>query len=461
MTPAPTTTITLLNLAAGFATEPIILPDVLAMAENPRLAAAMARLDALTDWERRPRNRMRVGLEPARDLAARLGDPQHAFRAVHVAGTKGKGSVAALIEAGLASADLSVGRYASPHVERVTERVSLMGRDVDPETLASGLTEALDAYEAARRAGTAAADATWFDLLTLAAFVIFREAAVEWAVVEVGLGGRLDSTNIVDGEVAVITNIGLEHTEILGATRAAIAGEKAGVLKPGAILVTTLAADDEAGRVAHARALALSGDVVVTDPGEGATIEETNAALAGAVLDALGRKGVMTHAGAPVGAALLDAATRARARLVGRMERFTLAGRTRPLHVVLDGAHVPFNIAAVLSDLKRAPDLAGPCIAVAALARDKDASGFLTELGNRASAIVATSVPSATRGLPADELQAIAASLGIASEVEPDPKRAFGRGVELAEAAGAWLLVTGSLYLVGALREDVLAPPKM
>ena len=152
----------------------------------------MARLDALTDWERRPRNRMRVGLEPARDLAARLGDPQTAFRAVHVAGTKGKGSVSALIEAALAGAGFAVGRYGSPHVERVTERVSLMGRDVDPETLASGLTEALDAYEAARREGTAAADATWFDLLTLAAFVIFRAAGVAWAVVEVGLGGRLE-----------------------------------------------------------------------------------------------------------------------------------------------------------------------------------------------------------------------------------------------------------------------------
>lgn len=432
-------------------------PDALAMADNPKLSATMARLDALTDWERRPRNRMRVGLEPARDLAARLGDPQKAFRAVHVAGTKGKGSVSALIEAALAGAGLRVGRYASPHVEQVTERVSLMGRDVDPETLASGLTEALDAYEAARREGTAAADATWFDLLTLAAFVILREAGVEWAVVEVGLGGRLDSTNIVDGEVAVITNIGLEHTEVLGSTRASIAGEKAGILKPGAILVTTLAAADEAGRVAHARAQALGCAIVVTDAGEGATIEETNVALAGAVLDALGGKGVTTRAGARVGAALLDAGTRARARLVGRMERLTLAGQIRPLHVVLDGAHVPFNIAAVLSDLGRAPELAGACVAVVALARDKDARGFLTELAKRASAIVATNVPSTTRGLAADELQAIAASLGIASEVEPDPRRAFGRGAELAETAGAWLLVTGSLYLVGGLRSDAVA----
>jgi dihydrofolate synthase/folylpolyglutamate synthase len=137
------------------------------------------------------------------------------------------------------------------------------------------------------------------------------------------------------------------------------------------------------------------------------------------------------------------------------MERFTLEGGVRPLQLVLDGAHVPFNIAAVLRDLARAPELAGPCVAVVALAQDKDAVGFLTELGKRASAIVATSVPSATRGLPATELRAIATSLGIASEVEPDPKRAFRRGAELAETSGAWLLATGSLYLVGALRRDV------
>jgi dihydrofolate synthase / folylpolyglutamate synthase len=349
------------------------------MADDPKLAAAMARLDALTDWERRPRNRMRVGLDSARDLAARLGNPQKAFRAVHVGGTKGKGSVSALIEAALARAGLGVGRYGSPHVERVTERVSLGGRDVDEATLASALTRALDAYEAARREGTAAADATWFDLLTLAAFVIFRDSGVKWAVVEVGLGGRLDSTNIIDGEIAVVTNIGLEHTEILGDTRAAIAGEKAGILKSRAVVVTTLAPDDEAGRPVYGRARALGCEVVRSDAGEGATVEDANAALAGAVLDALGRADVTAASGARVGAALLDADTRARARLIGRMERVTLDG----LPVVLDGAHVPFNIAAVLRDLARAPELAGPCVAVAALARDKDAAGFLSELRGR------------------------------------------------------------------------------
>ncbi len=422
------------------------------MAENCELKEAMARLDALTDWERRPRKFMRVGLEPMLDVAARLGRPQDAFRAVHVAGTKGKGSVSAMIEAALARAGLKVGCYASPHVENVTERVSLQGQAVDEPTLARALTQALDAYEEARGAGTAAAEATWFDLLTAAAFLIFRDAGVEWAVVEVGLGGRLDSTNVVNGEIAVVTNIGLEHTEILGETRTLIAREKVGILKPSAVLVTTLLPDDEAGRVVHARADELGSPVVRVNPGDGATIEEINVALAGAVLDELGKKGVAGRDGRPISSGLIDSKTLAAARLVGRMDRIDIEAGASHVSVVFDGAHVPFNLAAVLRDLARFSDLAGPCVAVVALASDKDAAGFLRELKRRASAVVFTEPHAASRGRPASELAALAGALGLRSEVEPEPERAFRRGLELAGEAKSWLLVTGSLYLVGALR---------
>jgi dihydrofolate synthase/folylpolyglutamate synthase len=425
------------------------------MAENHNLARAMKRLDALTDWERRPRNKMRVGLEPMRDLAARLGDPQKSFRSIHVAGTKGKGSVSALIEVALAHAGLRVGRYASPHVERITERVSVQGHDVDEPTLARALDLALNAYEAARNAMTPAANATWFDLLTAAAFIIFAETQREWAVIEVGLGGRLDSTNIVNGEIAVVTNIALEHTEILGDTRAAIAGEKVGILKPGAVLITTLSADDEAGRVLQTRGDELGARVKRTRVDPSAAIEQINLALAAAVLGELRRKGVSGRSGEPVGAALLDSATRAAARLPGRMERFDLEVGPRRLPVVMDGAHVPFNIGAVLRDLALAPDLSGSCVAIVALAADKDAKGFVAELAGRASTVLFTDLPGSSRGRPPVELQALAESLGLTSEVEPDAKRALKRGLELAARANAWLLVTGSLYLVGALRGAV------
>jgi dihydrofolate synthase/folylpolyglutamate synthase len=434
------------------------ISSMLATAQNLNLARAMARLDALTDWERRPRGMMRVGLEPMLDLAARLGDPQKAFRSIHVAGTKGKGSVSALIEAALKHAGLRVGRYGSPHVERVTERVSLAGHEIDEPALAHALDRALDAYEAAREANTPAVDATWFDLLTAAAFIAFAEARLEWAVVEVGLGGRLDSTNIVRGEVAIVTNIELEHTEILGDSRPAIAREKVGILKPGAALVTTLGPGDEAGRVLQARADEFACPVIRTRLDAAATIEETNVALAGAALDQLGRSGVRARSATPgeaVGAWLLDAETRAAARLPGRMERFDIDVGPRRLPVVLDGAHVPFNLRAVLRDLALAPDLSGPCVALVALAADKDAKGFAAALGERASAIVFTDLPGSNRGRAPAELKALAASLGVPSEVEPDAKRALRQGLELAGQANAWLIVTGSLYLVGALRGEI------
>jgi dihydrofolate synthase/folylpolyglutamate synthase len=422
------------------------------MAENRDLARAMARLDALTDWERRPRNKMRVGLEPMQDLAGRLGNPQKSFRAIHVAGTKGKGSVSALVEAALGRAGLRVGRYASPHVERLTERVSLQGHDVDEPTLARVLDKALDAYEAARKAATPAANATWFDLLTAAAFLVFREAGVEWAVIEVGLGGRLDSTNIIDGEIAVVTNIGLEHTEILGKTRARIAREKVGILKLGAVLITTLSTEDEAGRVLQARADELGSRVKRTRVDASAPIEQINLTLAAAVLGELRRKGVRGRSGEPVGPALLDEEARAAARLPGRMERLDVEVGPRRLPVVMDGAHVPFNLEAVLRDLALRSELAGPCVAIVALAADKDAQGFVAELGGRASTVVFTDLPGSSRGRSPAELHALAASLGLTSEIEPDARRALKRGLELATRANAWLLVTGSLYLIGALR---------
>ncbi|AWN55675.1 bifunctional folylpolyglutamate synthase/dihydrofolate synthase [Methylobacterium sp. 17Sr1-1] len=394
---------------------------------------------------------MRVGLDPMRDLLARLGAPHERLRVVHVGGTKGKGSVCALIEAGLMRAGLRVGRYASPHVESVTERVCLQGRPVEEARLARALARALDAHEAARRDDTAGRDATWFDVLTAAALAIFGEAELDWAVIEVGLGGRLDSTNAVASEVAVVTNVALEHTEILGTTRAAIAAEKVGILKPGTMLVTTLPADDEAGAVAATRAAALGCPVLRPMIPAGASIEEENAALAGLVLDHLGGNGSRSRDGAPLRASLLDAEARAGARLPGRLERRHMSTAAGAVPVVLDGAHVPFNLAAVLRDLARASDLSGPCIALVALAGDKDAAGFLAVLARHGASVVATEMPE-RRGHPAATLRALAAAEGMEAEAVAEPGAALTRAADLAARRGGWLLVTGSLHLVGALR---------
>jgi dihydrofolate synthase/folylpolyglutamate synthase len=431
------------------------------------LVEALARLDRLTDWERRPRSAMRVGLEPMLVLMERLGNPHQRFRSIHVAGTKGKGSVCALIEAGLLRAGLQVGRYASPHVEHITERVCILGQPADEAELAQALARTLDAHEAAKQVKTSADATTWFNVLTATAFVMFNDAGLDWAVVEAGLGGRLDSTNVVNAEVAVITNIELEHTEVLGASREAIAHEKVGILKAGAVLVTTLTPDDPAGRVLQSRADQLGCRILRTDLPPDATIEDSNAALAGLVLDHLGRQeNTRTHIDnmreIPVGAWLLDSVTRAKARLPGRMERFDIivpgdVEQTRQtVPVVLDGAHVPFNLEAVLRDLSFRSDLGSACVAIVAHAVDKDAAGLLAVLSRHTAFVMFTTLPSAARShLPAN-LHALATSLGMASEVEPDLHRALERASRRAAEAGTWVLVTGSLYLVGALRDAVV-----
>ncbi|MGO7211169.1 folylpolyglutamate synthase/dihydrofolate synthase family protein [Rhizobium ruizarguesonis] len=426
--------------------------------ESERLSNSLAELDQLTNWERRPRGDMRVDLEPMRDLARRLGDPQNSFRIVHVAGTKGKGSTCALIEAGLARAGFSVGRYASPHVMHITERVSIQGRPVDEERLADALGAALAAFKEARREATDGQGATWFDILTVSALLIFSLEGVEWAVLETGLGGRWDSTNIVQSDVAVITNIDLEHTEILGKTRAAIAFEKAGIIKRGATVVTLLPEADEAGAVVSARAEELGSAVRRPTVPADATIEQRNVALAGAVLDVLGKMGVMTKGASamsePLGEQLLDPSAIEAARLPGRLEKLavdnTVGGDNTQVNVVLDGAHVPFNLAAVLSDLSQEEKYRAPCIAVMSIAEDKDAAGLLSMMTRHDISIIFTTA--GTRSRSPGQLKTIADTLGLLSIVMLDPLEAYQEALAGATESGAWVLVTGSLYLVGIIR---------
>ena len=261
------------------------------MPDAPRLHDVLDRLDARINWERRDRSSgWRVDLAPMLDLAVRAGGPSRDFGLCHVAGSKGKGSVANLVAAGLGRAGLKVGVFGSPHVERINARIRIDGEPLGDEPLAAALAASLRLVEEAERAGTDGAEASWFDIVTLAGLWAFREAGVDWAVLEVGLGGRLDSTNVIEApEVAVVTTIALEHTAILGDTLAAIAREKGGIVKPGSPLVTGTPPGGEAHGVLAEIAERLGVEHVVAWSEGDRTFEEANVRVARAALDLLGR----------------------------------------------------------------------------------------------------------------------------------------------------------------------------
>jgi dihydrofolate synthase/folylpolyglutamate synthase len=196
-------------------------------------AEAAAYLEGLVNLERRPDHPWeRVDLEPIRALTARLGHPQQRLRVVHIAGSKGKGSTALFLESILAAAGRRVGVFTSPHLERWTERFRIGGREVEGSRLAAVIERLRPHVDALRTEGESVSP-SFFDATTAAALLLFADEQVDFAVLEVGLGGRLDSTNVCDPALTCITSIELEHTDKLGSTLAAIAGEKAGILKPG------------------------------------------------------------------------------------------------------------------------------------------------------------------------------------------------------------------------------------
>jgi dihydrofolate synthase/folylpolyglutamate synthase len=202
-----------------------------------RLAEAEAWLEGLINLERSPAElrRARLSLAPVQSLLARIAEPQRGLHVLHIAGSKGKGSTALLSEALLRAAGLSTGTFTSPHLERWTERFRIDGREVPGDALGAAIGALRPHVDALR---SSSEPPSFFDVTTAAAFQLFAEARVDVAILEVGLGGRLDSTNVVTPAVSCITSIELEHTDKLGDTLAAIAGEKAGIAKRGVPLVT-------------------------------------------------------------------------------------------------------------------------------------------------------------------------------------------------------------------------------
>jgi len=426
------------------------------------LTAAWYRLQALVDWEHADRTRMRVDLAPETDLMARLGQPHRQFKSVHVTGTKGKGSVCALIEAGLLHAGLRAGRYGSPHIEHVTERVSLFGQPIPERLFAAALTRALDARDAAAQDGTPAGGSSWFDVLTAAAFWSFAEAGLEWAVVEVGLGGLLDSTNVVMPELAIVTNIDLEHTEVLGKTTEAIALQKAGIIKPDRPVLTQVAPWSPAGRVLAATALGVGADLQWVGA-VNADLRACNVALARAALTRLGQAGVRSPVrNMPLSCGDLSEPVALGARLPGRLEaidveRSDLASDHAPgrtTRVVLDGAHVGFAITAAMATLRLDPAHVPDPVVLLALAADKDARDIVSRLRSCASHVICTRLPNDRPSWDACALARICADHGMVSEAIDEPSGALERCFDRV-SDGTWILVTGSLYLVGFVRTQL------
>jgi dihydrofolate synthase / folylpolyglutamate synthase len=442
--------------------------------------------DALAELSARGRFGVRLGLGRIRAILRDLGDPQRDLRGALVAGTNGKGSVLALCSAALRAAGYRVGETPKPHLVSYRERIQVDGRPIDPDAFARLVARVLPAAD---RAGRRLGPATEFELLTAVVFAWFAEAGIDVALVEVGLGGRLDATHAWDGGVAVVTNVTLDHMDRLGPTIPLIAREKAAIIERGDLAVT--GADGEAFPVVAARArrvgapltaaspapiLALDRDGLVVDlPRLGATRiglrgrhQAANAAVANATLDALERAGI---AEVPE-----DARRRGfdGARWPGRLELLEVRVGAATVEVLLDGAHNAAGAEALsmaLDDLR--PYLAGgreaapaPLTLVMGVMADKDVDAMILQLAGagamRHARIICTGPPGARALAPealAGRWRALAP--GVAVDVVERSPAALGAGLRFAAAAGGPVVVAGSLYLVGQARGRLAPDPDL
>ncbi len=375
---------------------------------------------------------MRFGLERMRRLLTVLGSPQERFGAVHVVGTNGKSSTVRMTAALLEAHGLRIGAYLSPHLTTFAERIRVGDADLAPDAFGAAIERAAAAAAKVDRTLSGGERVTQFELLTAAAFAELARREVDVAVVEAGLGGRWDATNVLGAPVVVLTNVGLEHTRWLGPTIPDIAGEKLAVVRPRATLVL-----GEAQPEVEALARETGATIVRPRPVEEALPGYQRKNFAAAVAAAT------AYLGKPLDAATV-ARVAARAQVPGRLQVIAESPRT-----ILDGAHNPSGIAALVAAL---PDAAGerPVTAVVSILDDKDAGAMLRELIPAASKLVFTASAN-RRSLPPATLASLAAQLGApAAEVEPDARAALARARELAGPDGA-VVVTGSIYLVADL----------
>jgi dihydrofolate synthase/folylpolyglutamate synthase len=397
--------------------------------------------------------------ERVRALVDLMDDPQDKQPAVHVTGTNGKTSTARAVSQLLIFKGLTVGTFISPHLEQINERIMVDLQPIGDYDLAEVLSE-LAALEPLLGEGLRP---SWFELMAAAAFGYFANRPVDAAVVEVGMGGRWDATNVVDGTVAIVTNIALDHTELLGPTREHIAGEKAGIVKPGSTLVLgetdpalydIFAAEQPEALWLAGRDYAVESNVMAVG-GRLVDLRTPGASYEGIYLPLHGRHqadnfiaalaGTEAFFGRPLEPDIVAAAAAAISS-PGRLE----VVRQRPL-VVLDGAK---NVAGAQSSSAAVREEFGTGrahILVVGMLRGKSALEMLEALDASTARLVVTCPPPSPRAQPADEVAAAARSLGCRAVATGSVLEALE--VALAEADDDDLvLVTGSLYTVGAAR---------
>ena len=375
------------------------------------------------------------GLERVAAALAALGSPERAYACVHIAGTNGKGSTAAMTESLLRAAGVRTGLFTSPHLARFTERIRIAGREVDGDALA-----ALDA-----RVVATGVPLTYFEISAVLAFLAFAEAGVQVAVLETGLGGRLDATNVCAPVATAITSIAFDHMELLGDTLAAIAVEKAGIAKAGVPLLLGHLPEEAAAAVAAVAAavgapLRRLGHELPGCEGQPALAgphQRGNAALAvGLTEAALGR---------PLPPAVL-AAGLASVSWPGRLERL---GKD----LLLDCAHNAEGAAALVAALSAGR----PRALVVSVVRGKPVAAMLELLAPAFDRIVATRSRN-ERSLPPDALAAFAPP-GAAVTIETDPLAAVA-AARAAVAPGGLVVVAGSIFLIGQVRAHLLGEPQ-
>src|ERR671910_921256 len=437
------------------------------MLAEPTHAEIVASLTA-----RWPEHRVAPSLGRIRALTELLGDPQNAYPVIHLTGTNGKGSTAAMIESLLRADGLRTGRFTSPHVSSVTERIAIDGQPISDERFDDVWREIEPYVALVDDRQIDGVSLTFFEIITAMAYAAFADAPVDVAVVEVGLGGAWDATNVADADVAVVTPIDLDHTHLLGHTVTEIARDKAGIIKPGAHAILAgqpveaaqvlLERCVEMGALPQregidfgviGRQLAVGGQMIRVNGAEGpvddiflplhGAHQAANAAQALAAVEAfLGLKALNPDVAREGFAAV---------SFPGRLELV----RRSPA-IVLDAAHNPHGASAAAAGITEAFAFA-PLVGVVGVMADKDARGLLQIFEEIMNKVVITQVASTSRGMPAEELGELAAEVFGAERVRVAPRLddAIDVAVALAEESGVGLpgvLITGSVVAVGEAR---------